>query len=74
MALVTIVASCFLTPRITVHRCVASITQPTPFGSRRSIRKVATCWVIRSCTCSRCAYMSTMRGIFDRPMTRPRGR
>ena len=53
---------------------VASITHATPLGLSCSIRKPATCWVSRSCTCSRCAYMSTMRGIFDRPMTRPRGR
>src|SRR5690606_16440521 len=65
IAEVTIVASCFLTPRIIVHRCVASTTQATPFGSRRSVRKSATCTVSRSWSWSRWAYMSTIRGIFD---------
>ncbi len=44
-----------------------------PSGARRSIRKSATCWVIRSWTWSRRAYISTTRGILDSPMTRPSG-
>src|SRR4029079_19131283 len=61
------------TPRMTAHRWVASMTTPTPCGASRSWRKSATCWVSRSWTCRRRAYISTMRGILDRPMTRPRG-
>ena len=61
------------TPRMTAQRCVASTTTPTPCGARRSSRKSAICCVRRSWTCSRRAYISTMRGIFESPMTRPRG-
>ena len=61
------------TPRMTAHRWVASSTTPTPWGARRSCRNSAICWVSRSCTWSRRAYISTMRGIFESPMTRPRG-
>ena len=60
-------------PRITAHRWFASTTTPTPCGASRSLRKSAICWVSRSWTCSRRAYISTMRGIFDSPITRPRG-
>ena len=61
------------TPRITAHRWVASMTTPTPCGASRPGGTRATCWVSRSWTCSRRAYISTTRGIFDSPMTRPRG-
>ena len=61
------------TPRMTAHRCDASMTTPTPLGWRCSIRKSAICLVMRSWTWSRREYISTMRGIFDRPMTRPLG-
>ena len=61
------------TPRMAAHRWVASSTTPTPLGARRSIRKSATCWVIRSWTWSRRAYISTIRGILDSPITRPSG-
>ena len=37
------------------------------------MRKSATCWVSRSWTWSRRAYISTIRGIFDSPITRPVG-
>ncbi len=55
-------ASCFFTPRIIVHRCKPSTTTATPFGSRSSCSKSAICWVMRSCTCSRRAKISTSRG------------
>ena len=61
------------TPRITAQRWVASITTPTPCGSSRSWRKSAICWVSRSWTWRRRLYISTTRGIFDSPMTLPRG-
>ena len=50
------------------------MTTPEPYGFRRDCRKSAICCVMRSWTCSRRAYISTIRGIFESPMTRPRGR
>ena len=32
LALVTAAECCFSTPRITMHKCLASITTPTPSG------------------------------------------
>ena len=72
MADVVMRASCLRTPRIIEHRCSASITTATPCGCSSSLIKSATWRVIRSCTCSRRANISTMRGILESPITRPR--
>jgi preprotein translocase subunit SecA len=56
-----------------VQRGHHSMTTPAPFGCRCSIRKSAICDVSRSWTWRRRAYISTMRGILERPITRPSG-
>ncbi len=43
------------------------MTTATPRGCSTSFSVVAIWVVSRSCTCSRRAYMSTSRGIFDSP-------
>jgi hypothetical protein len=61
---------CFSTPRIIMHMWYASITTPTPRGWSTSSMAFATCSVSRSCTWSRRANMSTMRGSLERPTMR----
>ena len=48
-------APAFLTPRIVMQRCSASMTTMTPRASRISISESATCVVSRSWTCGRLA-------------------
>src|SRR5690606_14143981 len=48
-------APAFLTPRMVMHRCSASITTITPRASRMRISASATWVVSRSCTCGRFA-------------------
>ena len=71
---VTIVEFCFCTPRIIAHKCCASMTTATPWASVTDWMQLPICCVRFSWICRRRAYMSTMRGIFDRPMTLPDGR
>ena len=69
IALVTANEFCFSTPRIDMHRCVASMTTATPSGLTMS-RMVSAIWFVRrSCTCSRRLKTSTIRGILLRPIT-----
>ena len=70
MALVTAKEFCFSTPRIDMHRWVASITTATPSGAIFSRIVLAIWFVSRSCTWSRRLNTSTSRGILLRPMTR----
>src|SRR4029077_10021207 len=42
---------CFSTPRIIMHRCLASTTTPTPCGLIALSITSAICVVRRSCTC-----------------------
>ena len=74
MAEVVIDEFCFSTPRIIMHRCFASMTTPTPLAPVTFSTLSAICRVRVSWICSRLAYMSTMRGILDRPMTLRLGR
>ena len=69
IALVTANEFCFSTPRIDMHRCVASITTATPSGAIFSLMVSAISLVSRSCTWSRRLNTSTIRGILLRPMT-----
>ena len=71
IALVMANEFCFSTPRIAMHRCVASMTtRRRAAGSSRGC--VSAIWFVsRSCTCSRRAKMSTSRGILLRPITLP---
>ena len=69
MALVTANEFCFCTPRIDMHRCVASMTTATPTGEIFSLIVSAIWLVRRSCTCSRRANTSTSRGILLNPIT-----
>lgn len=71
--LVVVLAPVFWTPRITIHRWLASTTTATPCGWRISNMASDTCFVSRSWSCSRRENISTMRAIFDSPMTRPSG-
>ena len=64
---------CFSTPRIIMQRCCASMTTPTPCGSRAD-RIVLAIWdVRRSWTCSRRLKTSTSRTILLSPMIFPLG-
>src|SRR5579871_2738847 len=69
MALVTVWGRCFSTPRIIIQKWLASHLTATPRGAMASWIASATCWVRRSCTCSRRANMFTIRGILLSPMT-----
>ncbi len=60
----------FLTPRIDMHRCSASMTTKTS-GVRMSTSASAICVVNRSCTCGRRANPSTSRASFDNPVILP---
>src|SRR6266542_1566894 len=73
IALVTATEFCFSTPRIDMHKCVASVTTPTPSGLIFSRSVLAIWFVSRSCTCRRRAKMSTRRAILLRPTTLPFG-
>jgi hypothetical protein len=69
MAEVTATEFCFSTPRITMQRCLASITTATPCGLIFAMI-VSAIWVVRrSCTWSRRANTSTRRGILLSPIT-----
>ena len=65
----TVLAVVFWTPRITMHRWLDSMTTATPCGLSTSMMALATSRVSRSCTCSRRANISAMRGSFEMPMT-----
>ena len=73
IALVIANEFCFSTPRIAMHRCVASMTTATPSGSIFAVIVSAIWLVIRSWICSRRANTSTSRGILLNPMTFPFG-
>ena len=62
---------CLPTPRICMHRWRASTITPTPrppvtVATASAISRVRFSWI-----CSRRAYMSAMRAILDKPITRP---
>ena len=71
--LVTAEQFCCATPRIIMQRWIASATTATPFGFSTSSSVAAISVVSRSCTWSRRANISTRRGIFESPTTRPFG-
>ena len=61
------------TPRMTAHRWVASMTTPTPCGSSRVLEELGDLLGEPLLDLEPPAYISTTRGIFDSPITRPRG-
>jgi len=73
MALVTVGLFWLCAPRISMQRCLASITTATPRGLTLVLITSANCRVNRSWTWSRCEKALTSLGIFDRPMTFPFG-
>src|SRR5438093_1510385 len=70
---VTALEFCFSTPRMSMQRWIASMTTATPRGWSASFSVFAIWVVSRSCTCSRRLYISTSRGIFERPTIFLRG-
>ena len=68
---VFVFAPAALAPRMVMHRCSASITTATPWGSSRSIRKSAIWEVSRSWIWGRRAKQSTIRASLERPITFP---
>ena len=74
MALVTVTEFCFSTPRMDMHRWVASMTTATPSGLIFSLIVSAIWDVSRSWTCRRRENTSTSRGSLLSPMTRVFGR
>lgn len=71
MQLVVVVAPVFCTPLITMHKWLDSITTATPCGFRTSVMAKATCFVNRSCTCSRRENISARRASLESPSTLP---
>ena len=65
---------CFSTPRMTMQKCMASMTTPTPRGWIVSWIVCAIWTVSRYWTWRRREYRSTRRGILDNPTTFPLGR
>jgi hypothetical protein len=64
---------CFSTPRIIMHKFLASTITPTPSGFMALSIASAICVVRRSYTCNRRANTSTKRGTLLSPITLPRG-
>src|ERR1700674_1246143 len=71
---VTVETPCFITPRMAMHRCSASIITAAPRGFRFSSIAFRICEVRCSWVCRRRANTSITRAIFDRPTTRPTGK
>ena len=71
--MVTVLLPGFLTPRMVIHICSASIITMAPLAPSSCISASAICAPICSCICNLLAYTSTVRAILLSPTTFPSG-